>query len=151
MDAALRLLEYRGRSLQEMGRRLKRKGFSDAVVTQTVNRLQELGLLNDVRFAEAVARERLEHGYKGKRQIYADLRRKGIAKPIIEAVLAEAGDEQQAAITLVNKVASRYAQLEPKTRYRRLHDLLLRRGFSPETASQVLAAYEAEAARTREE
>lgn len=151
MDAALKLLEYRGRSLQEMGLRLKRKGFSDAVIAQTVNRLQELGLLNDVRFAEAVARERLEHGYKGKRQIYADLLRKGVARQIIEAALSQAGDEQQAAMTLVNKVVSRYARLEPRTRYRRLHNLLLRRGFSPETVSQVLAAYEAEAARTLEE
>ena len=93
MDAALNLLSFRGRSRKEITDRLQRRGFSPEVVAATVARLVELKLLDDTRFAAAIARDRLEIARKGKRQIYADLRRKGVPKPIIEKTLSEVGDE----------------------------------------------------------
>jgi regulatory protein len=142
MDASLNLLSFRGRSIKEMGDRLKHKGFDDAVITRTTAKLREYSLLDDIKFAEAVARDRLEFAHKGKRQIYADLRKRGVPKPVIEKVLSEAGSEDKAACAVVTKAARRYAALPPKERYRKLSDLLLRRGFSFDTVNRVLARQE---------
>jgi regulatory protein len=138
MDASFNLLSYRARSRREIETRLKRKGVSETVVSETTRRLAELGLLDDLKFAEAFARDRLEFARKGKRVIYAELRRKGVPKPVVEQVLARTADEDSAASAVLEKVARRYAGLEPRERYRKLHGLLLRRGFSFETIEHVL-------------
>jgi regulatory protein len=141
LDASFNLLSYRGRSRREIEDRLKRKGVSPEVTGETVRRLTELGLLDDLKFAEAFARDRLEYARKGKRVISAELRKKGIPKPIIEQALATAPDEGKAATELLDKVSRRYAALEPRERYRKLHDLLLRRGFSFDTIERVLGKF----------
>ena len=138
MDASFNLLSYRARSNREIETRLKRKGVSEDAIRETAQRLTELGLLDDVKFAEAFARDRLEFARKGKRVIYAELRRKGVPKPVVEQVLARVGDETESAGAVLDKVSRRYAALEPRERYRKLHDLLLRRGFSFETIERVL-------------
>lgn len=138
MDASFNLLAYRARSRKEIETRLKRKDISESAISEASKRLTELGLLDDVKFAEAFARDRLEFARKGKRVIYAELRKKGVPKPIVEQVLAKTVDEAAAAGAALEKVARRYAALEPRERYRKLHDLLLRRGFSFETIEHVL-------------
>jgi regulatory protein len=152
MDASFNLLSYRARSRREIETRLKRKGISETAISETAQRLAELGLLDDVKFAEAFARDRLEFARKGKRVIYAELRRKGVPKSVVEQVLARASDETEAAGAVLAKVARRYAALEPRERYRKLHDLLLRRGFSFETIEHALRddARRAEAAEDKE-
>ena len=116
------------------------------MIEQTCRRLAELGLLNDRQFAESVARDRLAYARKGHRQISAELRRKGVPKPLIEQALEQAGDETESARALLAKVGRRYSSLEPRVRYRKLHDLLLRRGFSFETVNRVLSEEEQRAA-----
>jgi len=138
LDASFNLLSYRGRSRREIEDRLKRKGIGPERIAETIKRLTELGLLDDVKFAEAFARDRLEFARKGKRVIYAELRKKGVPKQIVEQVLTRALDEEKAAGELLEKVAKRYAALEPRARYRKLLDLLLRRGFSYDTTERVL-------------
>jgi regulatory protein len=146
LDASFNLLSYRGRSRREIEDRLKRKGVSPEVIGETVRRLTELGLLDDVKFAEAFARDRLEFARKGKRVIYAELRKKGIPKPVVEQALSGAPDEDKSATGLLDKVSRRYAALEPRARYRKLHDLLLRRGFSFDTIERVLGRFARRAA-----
>jgi regulatory protein len=146
LDASFKLLSFRRRSRKELADRLQRKEFNSGAIAATIQKLAALGLLDDTKFAEALARDRLELGHKGKRQIYADLRRKGIPKLEIERALERAGDETEVARTLLAKVARRYAGLAPRERYRKLHDLLLRRGFSFDAVRRVLAEEEKRAA-----
>ena len=146
LDAALRLLSYRGRSRREITDRLKRRGVSEELIEQTCERLVELGLLDDRRFAETLARDRIEFGRKGAHRIRTELRRKGVAQPLIDHALAEAGGEEPAARALLDRVGRRYVGLEPRERYRKLHDLLLRRGFTFETVDRVLSRAERDAA-----
>jgi regulatory protein len=145
LDASFNLLAWRARSRKEIETRLKRKDISETAIRETSQRLAELGLLDDVKFAEAFARDRLEFARKGKRVIYAELRRKGVPKPVVEQVLARSGAETEAATAVLDKTARRYTALEPRERYRKLHDLLLRRGFSFETIEHVLREHERQA------
>jgi regulatory protein len=146
LDASFNLLSYRGRSRREIEDRLKRKGVSPEVTAETVRRLTELGLLDDTKFAEAFARDRLEFAHKGWRVVSAELRKKGIPKPVVEQARSSAPDEDKSATELLDKVSRRYAALEPRERYRRLHDLLLRRGFSFDTVERVLGPHARRAA-----
>ena len=51
MESALRLLAYRPRSEQELRDRLARKGFEPDIAGRTLDRLRELGYLDDDAFA----------------------------------------------------------------------------------------------------
>jgi regulatory protein len=150
LDAALRLLAVRQRSRQEIADRLKQRKLNPEVVTATLTRLDELGLLDDIKFAQALARDRLELTRKGKRQIALDLHRKGISRSIVAQTLSELGSEEQSARALLHKAAPRYAGLEPRVRYRKLHDLLARRGFLFATIERVLSREERQAADAEE-
>jgi regulatory protein len=146
LAAALSLLEKQGRSVDDVTRKLTRRGFGSEPVAAAVRRLIELGLLNDAAYAAALARDRLEIGRKGRHRIRADLRRKGVSGSVIEQALARAGDETAAARALLAKVDRRYAGLEARSRYRKLRELLLRRGFGFDTVSRVLGELERSAA-----
>src|SRR5512133_3202225 len=59
MDAALRFLGARARTVRETERHLDACEYGEVEVYDTVERLKELGLLNDTAFAEEYVRTRL--------------------------------------------------------------------------------------------
>lgn len=139
MNYALRLLSFRLRSEKELLERLKNQGYSELVINNTMTELKKANLIDDNKFALMFAQDRLNLAKKGKRVIYAELLRKGIAKSDIEQVLKKInGDEANIAKTLIEKYAKRYQKLEPEKRKKRLYDLLLRRGFTFKTIEAVL-------------
>ncbi|HKP75481.1 MAG TPA: RecX family transcriptional regulator, partial [Longimicrobiaceae bacterium] len=77
-DAALSLLSYRARSAAELKRRLKRKGFDDATSASTVERLDELGVVDDAAFAESFVRDRVRLRPHGVRRLGQELRARGV-------------------------------------------------------------------------
>ncbi|MFA6056323.1 MAG: hypothetical protein WC769_13220, partial [Thermodesulfovibrionales bacterium] len=54
---ALKLLGYRGRSEKELKDRMTGKGFSDTLISSTIDHLKNLGFVNDVSLAESLKRE----------------------------------------------------------------------------------------------
>jgi regulatory protein len=61
----------------------------------------------------------------------------GVAPDVIEAVLADAGDEDERADALARSRAPRLGSLDPVKAFSRLTSLLVRRGYSPEVARQA--------------
>lgn len=131
-DRALKLLSYHDFSTDMMSRKLIDDGYPQAVVEATVRRLVDAGLLDDARYAEAVARSRLRAGY-GPRVVRRDLARAGLPEDLIERALLAAADDgfgEDAA-----SAARRLAR--PGDDVRRLAGRLARRGFD------AAAAYDA--------
>ena len=58
-ESALRLLNYRERSIQELTGRLQEKHYTPDTVTAVIRRLKELDLLDDIKFARLWARSRI--------------------------------------------------------------------------------------------
>jgi SOS response regulatory protein OraA/RecX len=56
---------------------------------------------------------------------------------VIEAVLADAGDEDERADALARSRVSRLGSLDPVKAFSRLTSLLVRRGYNPEVARQA--------------
>jgi regulatory protein len=90
-DRAMRLLAHRDRSRAELERALVDSGYPSTLSAALVERLVEVELVNDMRFAAAYTRTRLSAGL-GIRRIRRELADKGIAAETIELVINEETD-----------------------------------------------------------
>ncbi|MBO0860229.1 MAG: RecX family transcriptional regulator [Chloracidobacterium sp.] len=133
-ERALNLLSFKPRSLAEMRARLMEKDWAEeTVVDQALARLEELGYLNDERFASNFANSRLTSKPIGRSRLRHDLRSKKLPSEIIENALEEAY-ERQTEEDLIDRAISKRVRAKgaPATREeaKKLFDHLIRRGFS---------------------
>ena len=89
LAAAARLLESRHRTVQEVRRRLTDAGYPSDLVDTAVARLAELGYLDDEEFARAWVASRDRAHPRGERALRQELARKGVARDVIDEVLAQ--------------------------------------------------------------
>jgi regulatory protein len=136
LQAALRFLELRPRSLAEVRERLRRKGYSPEAIEAALTRLNETGLLDDQAFSRFWVEARQNSRPRGKLALRSELLRKGIDKATIDETLAEQGDaddERERAETLARSVLHKYSRETDKQSFqRRLGGFLQRRGFAPD-------------------
>jgi regulatory protein len=134
-ERALGLLAVRPRSRRELERRLLQARFEPDEVQDVLRRLERVGLVDDEAFARQYAEHRFAGRKEGARSVLSGLRAAGIAPGLAAAVAEEApDDEEQRAHELASSRAARMVGLEPAKAFGRLTSLLLRRGYSPETA-----------------
>jgi regulatory protein len=132
-DRAIRLLSQREHSRGELRRKLLKDGTTGEFVDELLDHLRDTGLQSDLRFAEALARSRVNRGY-GPLRIRSDLARRGVAAPLVRQVMDSL--DVNWAEALRGEHASRFGEgpptdLEEKARRWRA---LERRGF---TVSQL--------------
>jgi len=82
-EATFRLLSFRPRSVEEVKRKLKEKGFSSFTIKRVLNRVKELGYLDDGDYAYMFARSSTENKQWGVIRIHDALVKKGISQEII--------------------------------------------------------------------
>jgi regulatory protein len=147
-ERALGLLAVRMRSRRELTDRLRRAGFEGEEVRDVLERLEAVGLVDDERFAEELARHAATVRRSGDRAIASALYAKGVGRDTIERVVANAGeDEESRAQDLASSRVSRLRGLPPEKAFQRLSGLLMRRGYAPTLArSAARRALEIEAA-----
>lgn len=136
LQDAYQLLSYRAWTVEEMRGRLKKKGHQ-AVLTTVIDRLKELGLLDDEAFAQTYLEYAQQSKPMGPKRLQYELERRGIERsfakhaiarfitPEIERRLAE-----RAAREKMRKSAISSADLNDAKVQRRLFSFLARRGFS---------------------
>src|SRR6202011_849618 len=83
----LRLLTARARTRAELAGQLARRGYPDDVSTRVLDRLADVGLIDDAGFAEQWVHSRRANAAKGKRALAAELHTKGIDNDVITSVL----------------------------------------------------------------
>ncbi len=139
-DLCLRLLTVRARTRAELETRLTDKGFPDDVGTRVLDRLAEVGLLDDAAFAQEWVRTRRANAGKGKRALAAELRTKGVDADVIAETLdsVDAGEWRGRAEELV-AAKLRRENLDDEVKVtRRLVGLLARRGYNQGMAFDVV-------------
>ncbi|SHK55118.1 regulatory protein RecX [Rhodothermus profundi] len=140
---ALRYLERRQRTVQEVRRRLERAGFSEEIVEQVIAELKAQRYLDDLRYAQAYVEERLAGKGYGPRWLRHELYRRGVPSAVVETALASVL-ARTSPLEVARPLAQRRWQLlrrqEPdrKKRQQKLVAFLLRRGFSSEIAYMLL-------------
>lgn len=143
-DRAMDALARRARSRADLGRWLREREFAAPDIEAALDRLVALGLLDDHAFARGFARTRLAAGRGfGPRRVAAELSRRGVARGVVDAVLAEladdagAPDERTAARAVAERRAKSLRGLAPEEARRRLVAFLVRRGFGQGTAFEA--------------
>lgn len=76
-SVALRLLARREHSRQELELKLRQRKFDSALIDEVLDEYEEKDWLNNERFADIFARQRVDQGY-GPMKILAELQQRGI-------------------------------------------------------------------------
>lgn len=134
---ALRILGTRSLSAREMEKRLTSKGESEQVAQETVRWLKEVGEVDDVEYAAAIARHYSARGY-GAARIKDELFRRGIPRDLWDDALCGIDNEGEAAYDFLGK---KLKGSRDKADLRRATDALCRRGFSYEEARAIVNRY----------
>jgi regulatory protein len=141
LEAALRFLEPRQRSIGEVRRRLTRVGYREDLVEGAIARLVELGMLDDEAFARSWIESRDRARPRGERALRMELARKGIERQTTDVVIADReANEPEADAAAARRLLERNARAlarvgDPRARRNRAYALLARNGFDPETAA----------------
>ena len=83
----LRLLTARARTRAELAGQLAKSGYPDDVSARVLDRLADVGLVDDADFAEQWVHSRRVNAGKGKRALAAELHSKGVDSDVITSVL----------------------------------------------------------------
>ena len=166
-EAAARFLEARSRSVDEVRRRLMFAGHRSDLIENAIERMVELGVLDDEAFARAWVESRDRARPRGERAIRAELALKGVDRASVDLVLAErreaatdagGGDDEQHAMypaladrSAAQRLLARHRRAlervaDPRERRQRAYALLARNGFDPETCRDVSAVVDTEGA-----
>lgn len=165
LEAGLRFLEARQRSVAEVRRRLTQAGYREELVTGAIDRLGDLGILDDDAFARAWVESRDRAHPRGEHALMVELRQKGVDATIVAAILRERrdaatrweatdasgrsdggqdADESRATpdASAAQKLLARHARAlervaDPRQRRQKAYALLARNGFSPEIAASM--------------
>jgi len=135
------------RSRRELERVLQRKGIDPAGVAPVLDRLTEVGLIDDEHYARVFVASRQRTRPRGSRGLAAELGRRGIAPEIVARVLAEVEESVDPVETARRAVAPKLRSLagRPVEEIRRkAEQFLLRRGFSYGEAKAALGGLESQ-------
>lgn len=131
-NSALNSLDYRDHSEKEIRAKLLRKHDAD-YVDEAVEKLIELDLVNDERYAENYARELFERKKFGKMRIKSELRAKGISADIANAAVEELFEEEEPdnVQRIVDIIGKRYYnRMNDEVRRKKVFSALQRMGYS---------------------
>jgi regulatory protein len=140
-EKALNYLSYRPRSEFELTRYLQKRGFSQEVTSEVIERLKQVDLVDDLEFARFWVENRLQFRPRGRRALSYELRQKGLSNAVIQQAL-EGYDEAAALERVARAQARRLTHLPPEKFRKRLMGRLARRGFSYDRIYDVLARYD---------
>jgi regulatory protein len=139
MGRALNLLGYRARSEAEIRERLGRYGYAGETIEAVVERLKELGYLDDAEFARLKAREKARR--YGPRRVSVELRKSGVGEELAQEVVEEEFAGRSEVGEARSAAARRYNGRGSDAEARRVYGFLVRRGYSAEVCAQVAREY----------
>ena len=126
-NQTLRYIALRPRTKWEIEVYLKRKDASPTLLETTLNKLSNVGLLDDKKYAQSFVNDRRLLRPSSRRKIVNDLRKKHIPSGIIEEVVGSESEDEQSAL---KSIIERKRQ---QTKYQddlKLMQYLARQGFN---------------------
>ena len=138
LDYAARLLAPRAMSEKTLREKLEKKEFAPEDIQYAVERLTEMGGLNDREFAQTVARYYRNKGF-GRQKVAQELRRRGIGKELSDEVLEGFAPCSEKVVSYLEKVIQ--GNTHDKRVIRKAAAGLYRRGFSWEQIDAAIDVY----------
>ena len=139
MDYAMKYLTLKDRTVSEVQSYLDGKEFGEADVDATVERLKELGLLNDTRYAQRFVETRLSTKPVSRRRLREQMKGHGLSDADIEAALdsLDAESEEANAKAVALKFVRQFRTLDPEKRRERVLSRMIARGYAYDTARKA--------------
>jgi regulatory protein len=137
-QSAIRLIGFRMRTSKEIQEFLKRKDIAEPVILKVLERLRQSNLVDDLTFSRSWVENRTDFRPRGRRMLAMELRHKGIPEQTIQEALEETGSEEDLAYRAAEKYARKLNGLDKAAFRLKLGGFLARRGFTYETARQVI-------------
>ena len=138
---ALRKLTAKACTRHELDRALQAKNVPEGVIDGVLDRLQEVGLVNDASFAVDWVTSRQQRRHLSRRLLRRELQAKGVERSHIDSALDQV--DRNAELTSARDVADRKLAsmngVAREVQYRRLAGMLSRRVFDSAITTQVLA------------
>jgi regulatory protein len=140
-NVSMHALTRRGQSRRELERTLRSRDLPDDVISHEIERLERVGLIDDVALAQNLVGVLQERKGLGRTGIASELTRRLLSPAAIEYALelVDTGEELARARELAVKRAGQLTSYDRVTAERRLSGFLARRGYS---GSTVRAAVE---------
>lgn len=136
----LRKLTAAPRTRAQLAEDLATRAVPDEVAERVLDRFTEVGLVDDVAFAEAWVRSRRTNRGLSRRALTSELRHRGVDDQIVQEAVEtiDAADERAAASSLVARRLGATRGLAPDVRTRRLVAMLGRKGYPSGLAAAVV-------------
>ncbi len=142
-EAAMKKVNRTAISRRRMAEKLKLGGIEEAMIDRVLDRLVEIGAVDDEAFGRSLVNEIQARKPAGPALLRMKLRQKGLENKLIDKLLAEVKDDPESdpvgdAADLVRRKLRSMARLEPQVRKRRLWGMLARRGFNGDTIEAAM-------------
>ena len=136
----LRQLTAAPRSRSQLEQVLRRKGCPDDVASAVLDRMEEVGLVDDAAYAGMLVRSQQAGRGLARRALAQELRRKGVDDDTAQAALdgVDEQDEEERARVLVAKKLRSMSGLDAVVQTRRLAGMLARKGYGSDIAMRVV-------------
>ncbi len=140
-NIVLRSLANAARTRHQLAELLDKRGVSDEVSTELLDRFVEVGLIDDADFAQTWVKGRHQSRCLSRRVLRQELRQKGVDEELISTALEQVDDETEfdAAVRLAQKKIRSLSRYDTATQRRRLASMLARRGYSGDVVSRALS------------
>ena len=137
---ALRKLTARAHTRYELDRALEAKNVPPSAKEAVLDRMQEVGLVDDASFAVEWVASRQQRRHLSRRALRRELQVKGVERSNIDRALDEVdfNSEMITARDLAERKRATMSGLPRDVQYRRLAGILGRRGFDTTVTVQVL-------------
>ena len=146
-EAAVQFLGPRPRSVAEISRHLRGKGYEGEAIDAALDRLRAQRYVNDLDFAKYWIEQRSRFRPKGDRALVSELTNKGVSRETLELAMGEGPAESEAdrARRALSRSLTRWQTLEDAERRRKIHAFLAARGFDYDVIEEVIARPASEA------
>lgn len=143
----LRLLTGSAKSRSQLEQALSRRNCDPDVAREVLDRMQEVGLVDDTAYAQTQVRTQQANRGLAGRALAAHLRSKGVNDETVQSVLddLDPSREEEMARELVAKKLRAMHGLEPQVQTRRLAGMLARKGYPADLTMRVIREALAEA------
>ena len=136
----LRQLALSPKSRQQLRDKLRQRDCPDDVAESVLDRMTEVGLIDDEAYAGMLVRSQQAGRGLARRALARELRTKGVDDDVARATLESINpdDERDRAAQLVTKRLRSMHGLEPVVQTRRLAGMLARKGYAADLAMAVI-------------
>ena len=127
-EKALYLLDYRDRTYVEIKRKLE-EAYPPEAVDYALERVQDLGLIDDENFSRRFAGEMINFKNYGKKRVENELYRRGVERDIIDKVLMDFDvNEEEKILEIIRR--KYYPISQDKKEISKIVNALMRQGYS---------------------